>query len=60
MNFFRSFSTLAASSLMIGMAGTSWAQTEPRGFYATVYAQTSNLGSTTFNEIGNAGIPPKP
>ena len=56
MQFLRSFSALAASSLMFGMAGTSWAQTEPRGFYATVYAQTSNLGSTTFNEIGNAGL----
>lgn len=56
MKFLRSFSALAASSLMFGMAGTSWAQTEPRGFYATVYAQTSNLGSTTFNEIGNAGL----
>jgi hypothetical protein len=56
MKFFRSFSALAASSLMIGMAETSWAQTEPRGFYATVYAQTSKLGSTTFNEIGNAGL----
>jgi hypothetical protein len=56
MKFLRSFSALAASSLMFGMAGTSWAQTEPRGFYATVYAQTSKLGSTTFNEIGNAGL----
>ena len=56
MKFFRSFSALAASSLMFGMAGPSWAQTEPRGFYATVYAQTSKLGSTTFNEIGNAGL----
>ncbi len=56
MKFLRSFSALAASSLMFGMAGPSWAQTEPRGFYATVYAQTSNLGSTTFNEIGNAGL----
>jgi hypothetical protein len=56
MKIFRSFSALAASSLMIGIAETSWAQTEPRGFYATVYAQTSKLGSTTFNEIGNAGL----
>ena len=42
--------------MMISMTGNSWAQTEPRGLYATVYAQTSNLGSTTFNEIGNAGL----
>lgn len=32
------------------------APTEPRGFYATVYAQASRLGSTTFDEIGNAGL----
>ena len=32
------------------------AQTESPGFYATVYAQTSRLGSTTFDEIGNAGL----
>ena len=56
MKFFPSFLALAASSMMIGMTGNTWAQTEPRGLYATVYAQTSNLGSTTFNEIGNAGL----
>jgi hypothetical protein len=32
------------------------AQTETPGFYASVYAQTSRLGSTTFDEIGNAGL----
>ncbi len=56
MKFFRSFSPLAVSILMIGMAGTSLAQTEPRGFYATVYAQASNLGSTTFDEVGSASF----
>ena len=32
------------------------AQTEPRGYYATIYGQVSQLRSTTFNEIGNAGF----
>jgi opacity protein-like surface antigen len=52
----RSFCAIAASFMMIGMTSTSLAQTEPRGFYATVYAQASNLGSTTFDEVGNAGF----
>ena len=56
MKFVRSFSPWAASIVMVGMAGTSLAQTEPRGFYATVYAQASKLGSTTFNEVGSAGF----
>lgn len=56
MKFIRPFPALAISVLMIGMTGTSLAQTEPRGFYATVYAQASKLGSTTFDEIGSAGF----
>jgi hypothetical protein len=52
----RSFYAIAGSIMMIGMSSTSLAQTEPRGFYATVYAQASNLGSTTFDELGNAGL----
>ena len=56
MRLVRSFSVWAASFLMIGMTGSSWAQTEPRGFYATVYAQSSKLGSTTFDEVGGAGF----
>lgn len=32
------------------------AQTEPKGFYASVYAQASRLGSTRFDEFGNAGF----
>ena len=32
------------------------AAAEPRGFYATVYAQVSQLGSTKFDESGNAGF----
>jgi hypothetical protein len=31
-------------------------QTESPGFYGTVYAQASRLGSTTFDELGNAGL----
>jgi opacity protein-like surface antigen len=34
----------------------SLAATEPRGYYATIYAQASRLGSTSFDEIGNAGF----
>lgn len=56
MKFIPTFKALAVTSWMIGMAGTAWGQTEPRGFYATVYAQASQLGSTTFDEIGNAGF----
>jgi hypothetical protein len=56
MKFVRYFSVFAASFLMIGITGTSSAQTEPRGFYATVYAQSSKLGSTTFDEVGSAGF----
>jgi hypothetical protein len=52
----RSLYALAGSIMLFGMASTSLAQTEPRGFYATVYAQASNLGSTTFDELGNAGF----
>ena len=32
------------------------AATEPKGYYATIYAQTSRLGSTGFDEIGSAGF----
>jgi opacity protein-like surface antigen len=52
----RSLYAFAGSIMLFGMASTSLAQTEPRGFYATVYAQASNLGSTTFDEVGNAGF----
>jgi opacity protein-like surface antigen len=34
----------------------SLAATEPRGYYATIYAQASRLGSTSFDEIGNGGF----
>lgn len=32
------------------------AQTEPRGYYATIYAQASRLGSSSFDENGTAGF----
>ena len=32
------------------------AQEEPRGFYATAYAQASRLESTSFDELGNARL----
>lgn len=47
---------MIAAGFLSCMAGPSFAQTEPRGFYATVYAQASKLGSTQFDEIGNAGF----
>jgi opacity protein-like surface antigen len=47
---------ITVSSGLAVMAGNSMAQTEARGLYATVYAQTSQLGSTPFNEIGNSGL----
>lgn len=56
MTFLRSFPSFLASFLTIGMVGTSSAQTEPRGFYGTLYLQASQLGSTSFNEVGNAGL----
>lgn len=41
---------------LAGTAGSALAQTEPRGFYATVYGQASWLDSTGFDEVGNAGF----
>ena len=32
------------------------AATEPRCYYATIYAQASRLGSTSFDENGNGGL----
>lgn len=34
----------------------SLAATEPRGYYASIYAQASRLGSTSFDESGSAGF----
>lgn len=32
------------------------AATEPRGYYATIYAQASRLGSTTIDQTGTSGL----
>lgn len=37
-------------------ARPSIASTESRGYYATIYVQTSRLGSTNFDEVGSAGF----
>lgn len=52
-----SLRSLCATALFGGMAAlasSAQAQTDDSGFYATVYAQASRLGSTTFDEIGTA------
>jgi len=53
---------IPAGVLFALIAGPALAQSaasaEPRGFYATVYAQASRLGLTRFDEIGNAGLGP--
>jgi len=50
-----SFLTILLACLAITSAPLR-AQTETPGFYASVYAQTSRLGSTNFDETGNAGL----
>ena len=47
---------VALSSLLSVMPFSTQAQTESRGLYATIYAQSTRLGSTMFDEIGNAGF----
>ena len=56
MNFRRFLGLAVVLASLVGLAGPSRAQTEPRGVYATVYGQASWLGSTSFNEVGNAGF----
>jgi opacity protein-like surface antigen len=58
MKFLRQLLSTAVLGCIAGTATSAIAQTEPRGFYATVYAQASRLGSTGFDEIGNAGWGP--
>ncbi len=55
----KSLHALVSTALLGTLAATATpllAQTETRGFYATVYAQASRLGATSFDEIGNAGF----
>jgi opacity protein-like surface antigen len=56
MNFRRFLGLAVVLASLVGLAGPSRAQTEPRGVYATVYGQASWLASTSFNEVGNAGF----
>ena len=41
---------------LVALSTPLLAQTEPRGFYASAYVEASRLGSSTFDEIGNAGL----
>jgi opacity protein-like surface antigen len=41
---------------LLACATAVQAQSEPKGFYASVYTQASRLGSTTFDEFGSAGL----
>ena len=54
--------TLICRSFLFGVIAASalpaMAQTEPRGYYATIYLQASRLGSTSFDEIGSANYGP--
>jgi hypothetical protein len=43
-------------SCLAYVPGQSLAQSETAGFYTSAYAQATHLGSTTFDEIGNAGL----
>jgi opacity protein-like surface antigen len=55
----KSISSLVALLTLGGLlapATAVQAQSEPKGFYASIYAQASRLGSTTFDEFGNAGF----
>jgi opacity protein-like surface antigen len=56
MNHFRTLCSTALLALSAIAAAPALAQTDSSGFYATVYAQSSWLGSTSFNESGNAGF----
>ena len=51
--------TICRTSMLGCIAATTLptlAATEPRGYYATIYAQASRLGSTSFDENGNGGL----
>jgi opacity protein-like surface antigen len=41
---------------LLASATAAQAQSEPKGFYASIYTQASRLGSTTFDEFGSAGF----
>lgn len=56
MKYLRQLGSAFLLGLLAAMPAASWAQTEPSGFYATVYGQASRLGDTGFGETGNAGF----
>lgn len=56
MKLFRNNFTLVLIGGFVVVSCPSLAQTEPSGFYASAYVEASHLGSTTFDEIGNAGL----
>lgn len=55
----RSVTFICRTALLGCIAATTLptlASAEPKGFYASIYAQASRLGSTSFAEIGSAGF----
>ena len=56
MKIIRKLITLALTGGLAATALPVLAQDEPRGLYATAYVQASRLGSTGFDEIGNARL----
>jgi len=56
MNHARQIASAAVLGCLAATATPALAQIEPRGFYATLYAQASWLGSSTFDEVGSAGF----
>ena len=56
MTYLRNFCPSILLACLAVTSTPSVAQTETPGFYGSVYAQASHLGSTTFDEIGNAGL----
>ena len=58
MNYLRGIGSTVLLGCLAVMATPLQAQTEERGFYATVYAQSSWLDSTTFDENGSARFGP--
>jgi len=58
MNHLRSIGSTVLLGCLAALASPLQAQTEARGFYATVYAQASWLDSTGFDESGSAMFGP--
>ena len=58
MNYVRGIGSTVLLGCLAVLTSPLQAQTEDRGFYATVYAQSSWLDSTTFDENGSARFGP--